>query len=878
MTVHGEGKAKLARKHTAIAWIVTVVFILMAFTTLVVVPGRAAAATPMPFRSMRIGVLNLAITTLNPLKITLNDEYVVVYNVYSTLVSYDKHYNPVPDLAKSWSLAPDNVTWTFNLVHDAYFTDPTAPSSQAHPVTAADVVYSYQLQMSTSGSILHSYTQQIASVKALDTYTVQIVTKQPYAAMYSTTSALPILPQYIWSGYTKPLNAPIKYPVGSGPMYYDVTNTTSSVLVLRKNPNYYGLSDYCVEVRPDEVRYISYSDPGQMVTQFTSGADTLDAIISPDPTSYLSPNGLGTWSPKWAVDLGFVGEFSINVITPQIAAQYGYKYTANPVLLNPAFRQAVAMSINKQALVDDALKGLGHVADTLVPDSNPWHFGIPSGQQYQFDPAAARKLLNDAGWAYDVNGNPNVNATPLARQGGQMPLTLRFYTLNTAPEWETAAIDIVKWLAQAGIQTTDKLGNTNPGYGLYSINQMSGYWLSADYDMWLWDWIFTPASDPSVDVLEVETTGAIGPTSDNYYSNATFDGLYNQSLTTVDPVQRRAITDQMQQMIYDYHSYILPYYELQLYAAYTPNQARPTGSLPDPGWSNWGDWVNDPGLTPDSDLPALWYQATPLDYLPPQISSFPQVQWVSGNPATVGVSATDPNGGSLAYTWDFGDGSAVQSSTSSPVLHTYASPGNYTITVRVKNQEWTSCTTTTATIVSGGGPGANLPPILKSLTVQLSHSQYGYVNELVNLTVVANDTEGDPLYLQWDFGDGSATATNYSATNTAQDTTFRQTHRYAANGSFVVNVTVTDNQTGILNHRVSANSTVVIETPPSQTTTVGGNRNPFIDYGVPIVIVLAIVVAVAYVVLRRRKTMKRELGEEERPGTPPGGGSSPPPP
>lgn len=850
----------------------------MAFTTLVVVPGHGRAATPMAFRSMRIGILNLAITTLNPMKITLNDEYVVVYNVYSTLISYDKHYNPKPDLAQSWSLAPDNVTWTFNLVHDAYFTDPTNPGSRAHPVTSADVVYSIQLEMNTKGSIFNSYTQAIASVSAIDTYTVQIVTSYPYAAMYSTASAIPILPQYVWSAYSKPLNAPIKYPLGSGPMYYDVTNTTNSVLVLRKNPNFYGPSDYCLEVRPDEVRYISYSDAGQMVTQFTSGADTLDAVISPDPTSYLASNGLGSWSPKWAVDLGFVGEIAVNVITPQVAAAYGYKYTANPVLLDPTFRQAVAMSIDKQALVNDALKGLGHVADTLVPDTNPWHYNIPAAQQYSFDPAAARKLLNAAGWAYDTSGNPNVNATPLARQGGQMPLTIRFYTLNTAPEWETAAIDIVKWLAQAGIQTTDRLGNTNPGYGLYSINQMSGYWLSADYDMWLWDWIFTPASDPSVDVLEVETTGAIGPTSDNYYSNATYDALYNTSLTTVDPVARRAITDQMQQMIYDYHSYILPYYELQLYAAYTPNQQRPVGTLPDPGWSNLGDWVNDPGLTPDSDLPNLWYQAVPLDYAPPQISSFPQVQWVAGSAVSVGVSAVDPNGGGLSYTWNFGDGSATQTSSSSPVTHTFASPGNYTVTVRVKNQEWTSCGTTTATIVQGGGPGANLPPQIKGLTVQLSHISYGYVNELVNLTLTANDTEGDPLYVHWDFGDGTAAATNYSASNTAQDTTFRQAHRFALNGTYLVNVTVTDNMTGILNHLVPANTTVVIETPPSQTTTVGGNRNPLIDYGVPIIIVVAIVLAIVYVVMRRRKTMQKELGEEEKPGTPPGGGGSPPPP
>src|SRR5437867_6250738 len=130
-----------------------------------------------------------------------------------------------------------------------------------------------------------------------------------------------------------------------------------------------------------------------MVNDFLTGATTLDALIGIDPSDYKV--GLNTWSPKWAVSLGFVGEISINVITPQVAALYGYSVPPNePVLTNDTFRHAVAMSIDKQKLVDDALLGYGNVADTLVPDVNPWHYSIPASQQYRFDPAAARALLN----------------------------------------------------------------------------------------------------------------------------------------------------------------------------------------------------------------------------------------------------------------------------------------------------------------------------------------------------------------------------------------------------------------------------------------------------------------------------------------------------
>src|SRR3989442_8607310 len=335
----------------------------------------------------------------------------------------------------------------------------------------------------------------------------------------------------------------------------------------------------------------------------------------------------------------------------------------------------MAMSMDKAAVVKYALLGRGREADTLVPSANPWHYSITASDRFVFDPKAARAMLNGAGWKYNSAGAVDLNTTPLYKANGADPLTFRLYMPNTYAAFEAAAINITAWLAQAGIQTTDSRGN--PGYHVYTYNQMVGIWFSADYDLWIWDWIFSPVSDPSLDVLEVETTGAIGPTSDNYYSNSTFDALYNQSLITLDPTARRSITDQMQRMIYDYASYILPYYQLSLYAA---TNGRP-GTNPRAGWTHYGNWSQSIGLTPDSDLPNLWFDVEPLDNRAPVISSFPDVQWVSGSAATISAGAADPEGQSLNYTFDFGDGSPRLTTSSRTVTHTYAQPGTYPIGV-----------------------------------------------------------------------------------------------------------------------------------------------------------------------------------------------------
>ncbi len=853
------------------------VLVLSGLTGVITLGSRNAAAFTPPFRSLRLGTQAWTVTTYNPLRMTLVDEYIIVYSTYSTLVTFDKSYRVTGDLAYSWSLAPDQTNWTFNLVRDAYFTDPTNPSDRSHPVTAADVVFTYNLQINETASIFHTYTTDIASITAVDPYTVRISTKRPIATMFSTAD-IPILPKYIWGALKQdPMKYSPSYPVGSGGFYYDYTNSTATLAILRKNPNYYGEQYYCRVIRPDEIRFINYDNPTQMVSDFKSGTNSLNAIIGIDPASYTAADALGNWPLKFAVDQGFVGEYSINLMTDAERTSLvaggltQFRTGSNSQILaaNWTVRRAVAMSIDKQYIIQDALLGLGSVGDSLVPDTNPWHYSPPAQYKYQFNTTKARQMLNAAGWKYDSAGNENPGATPLYQAGGTNGLIFRLYTLNTEPWWQKAVQDIVTWLRETGIVTTDRLGNQVPGYGLYNINQMSGYWLSGDYDMWLWDWVFTPASDPSTDVLEVETTAAIGPTSDNFYSNATFDALYNQSVTTIDPTARRAILNEMQMMVYNESSYIIPFYKDDLYAATTANPGGAGWA-----WQNWGNWTQNNGLTPDSDLLNLWQQVEPADDPAPVIVNFPQVQWINGTPANVAITVNNAQSPVVNYTFNFGDGTPWVNTTTVPVQHTYAQPGNYTITVRVKNAEWPVCSSTTATIVRAGS--VDLPPQIASFAPNVLSAK---ANTTVWFNLSVSDPEGDPLFATWNFGDGSAAVTSYTATGTQAGVVLSKTHVYTTAGTYTANVTITDNKTAPgLNHSPYVTATVTITAAGGGGGGGGGGPtvNPLIDYGIPILIVVVIVVAVVAVLMRRRSQAKKE--EEQVSEQPPQNPPSPPPP
>src|SRR5467141_1768755 len=196
----------VGRQIIAIALAAILVLTVMV-SAMQVVAGAAATLGPRAAsgpRVLRIGLEGLTATTVNPNDITFSLEFIPVYNVYSTLATRDDRLNIVPDLASSWGVAPDQLNWTFHLVRNAYFTDPTNPTDTSHPVNADDVVFSYNMVKDNSSSVLWSYTSFLDTITKIDDYTVRIKTTAPFAGMNSTLTSIPIFPKYLWQGIADP--------------------------------------------------------------------------------------------------------------------------------------------------------------------------------------------------------------------------------------------------------------------------------------------------------------------------------------------------------------------------------------------------------------------------------------------------------------------------------------------------------------------------------------------------------------------------------------------------------------------------------------------------------------------------------------------------
>ena len=110
--------------------------------------------------------------------------------IYNQLLEYNPETEDLfdirGDLAVSWEVAADGVTWTFTITKDALFQDGT-------PVTSADVVYSVdsmvnpnEVRSQLAGLKLY---YEPGNVRAIDDYTVEIKTKAPAADFIATLSA-----------------------------------------------------------------------------------------------------------------------------------------------------------------------------------------------------------------------------------------------------------------------------------------------------------------------------------------------------------------------------------------------------------------------------------------------------------------------------------------------------------------------------------------------------------------------------------------------------------------------------------------------------------------------------------------------------------------
>ncbi len=223
----------------------------------------------------------------------------------------------------------------------------------------------------------------------------------------------------------------------------------------------------------------------------------------------------------------------------------------------------------------------------------------------------------------------------------------------------------------------------------------------------------------------------------------------------------------------------------------------------------------------DSDQGLSASQSLNITVVPrPDIPPVASFYWspftpTAGAPVTFyGYNSYDPDGYITGYLWSFGDGSTLNTTGCCPT-HTYASIGNYTVSLTVTdNAGLTGTTNATVTVVP------DLPP----LAAFAWYPQVPSVNQTVffNAGYYSYDPDGYIASWAWDFGDGTRGGGNQTGNQTGNGTNGGPfpTHTYATFGTFLVILTVTDNAglTASVSHDVYVNAPPVVNFTTSSST------------------------------------------------------------
>ncbi len=416
--------------------------------------------------------------------------------VFDPMVKIDAHGKFIGDLAESID-RPSDTSLVFHMRHDARFSD-------GRPLTARDVKYTYDFVADPANlSPKRAGLAPIESVRVLDDYTIAIVTRRPYAP------ALEIAMLGVVRAGTPGVAGSFGAPIGSG-AFRLVSFARDESLTLERNP-------FAPHPEADSrgIVFKIVPDPTVRALELAEGVcDFAENNVEPYLLGYLKAR------PELAV-----------IESPGSAYQYLAFNFRDPRLRDIRVRRAIAHAIDPGAITASVLGGTARVASGMLTPENWAYDGNVT--RYNCDPAAARRLLDQAGY-------------PAGRDGAR-PLAL-VYKANASPEGRRLGEALQAMLRDVGIALTVR---TNEWATFYSDIQRG------NFDLTSMQWVGINDPHHYFMVFDSKMTPP-GGMNRGAYSNPEMDRLLEAGDLTLDSAQRRAIYAKVQALAAD----DLPYLSL----------------------------------------------------------------------------------------------------------------------------------------------------------------------------------------------------------------------------------------------------------------------------------------------------------------------------
>jgi peptide/nickel transport system substrate-binding protein len=310
---------------------------------------------------------------------------VMYSNVFEGLTRFMSDGAVVPGLAKSWDISADGLSYTFNLQTDVTFHDGTT-------MDAEDVKFSLdRARAEDSTNAQKGLFANIAAVDVIDATTVKVTLSQPtgnFLFNMAWGDAVIVAPESAETNATA--------PVGTG-AYRFLDWVQGDRLELTRNADYWGNAP---AIQNATFRFIS--DPTAAFAAVM--AEDVDAFAG-----FPAPENIPQFEadPRFQVLKG-------NTEGETILSTNNKMHPFD----NKLVRKAVAHAIDRQAIIDGAMFGLGTPIGTHFAPHNPNYVDLTSNSQY--DPELSKKLLAEAGFADGFTTTLKLPPPSYARRGGEI--------------------------------------------------------------------------------------------------------------------------------------------------------------------------------------------------------------------------------------------------------------------------------------------------------------------------------------------------------------------------------------------------------------------------------------------------------------------------
>jgi peptide/nickel transport system substrate-binding protein len=461
---------------------------------------------------------------LNPLTFNSTPAYQAVYLMFRGLARRDSTLSGyAPDLAQSWQFENDS-TLVIRLRTDVHWHDGT-------PVTAEDVAFTIERQRDpATGSPRQADVAAVTGVEVRDAHTLAVTMSR--SGLYSVNALLEVVPVPRHLLADVPVeemrNAPFaRAPVGNG--YYRFTSWTAG-------------QSLTLDVNADR--------PG--------GRAAIDRIIMrfvPEMNAAMSDMlaGRGDVIPKLPPNQKQRAQASSDIEVygaPRIRPAWLAWNTRRAPLDDVRVRRAILMAIDRDALARGLFDDVGEAAYSPVPAALREH--STDARPLPFDTAAARGLLEEAGWR-------DTNRDGILDRAGR-PLRIEIDFISTDQTRQDVLVAIQSMLRRVGVDIAPRAYESSTWVQRLREGTFAG-------SFWGWGW-GPGVVGPNAEM--VFHSRSIPPNGANFAAsrNPRIDELIDRTLVVTDTAQARAIWRELEQLMIDDAVYAPIYMDPELAAVH----------------------------------------------------------------------------------------------------------------------------------------------------------------------------------------------------------------------------------------------------------------------------------------------------------------------